>query len=71
MQNFSPSYDRKTNNKFSEDSLENKKKEGGGEERNLKELPFLKKRVSVNFYYLHISVIQQHHTDKVQRKCSS
>lgn len=39
MQSFLPSHDRKTNNKFSEDSLENKK---GGKKRSLKALPFLK-----------------------------
>lgn len=72
MWNFLPGYERKTNNKYSEDSLEKKRrKKRRRNKRRLKALAFLKKRASVNFYYLHISVTQQHHTDKAHRKCSS
>lgn len=71
MWNFLPGYERKTNNKFSEDSLKKKKKGKEGEKKKLKSFGFLKKCASFNFYYLHISVTQQHHTDKAQRKCSS
>lgn len=42
MWNFLPGYKRKTNNKFSEDSLEKKKKEKKGKKRSLKALAFLK-----------------------------
>lgn len=43
MQNFLPGYNRKTNNKFSEDFLENKKGEKKKEKKiSLKALPFLK-----------------------------